>query len=68
MNFRIERTFRLLEADEPQPRPVDYWRTRPFEERLAATLELHHEGNDLFRGGNPPFEFCIEIRHVGARN
>jgi hypothetical protein len=68
MSGRIERVVRLLDANERQPRPIDYWRTRSFEERLAATFELHVEGNELFRGGNPPFEFCIEIRHVGARN
>ncbi len=64
MNARIERTLRVIEDGETVPKPVVYWRTRSFEERLAETLKLHREGNDLFRGGNPPFVHVIRMRDV----
>ena len=62
MSARIERSLRIVQADEPASRPIDYWRKRPHAERLAEAFKLHHEGNELFRGGNPPFQFCIEVR------
>ena len=67
MSDRIERTLRVVEVDEPARRPVDYWRTRSYEERLAEAFKLHREGNELFRGGNPPFLFQIEIRRDNDR-
>jgi hypothetical protein len=60
----VERTIRLVDDGKPVPRPGEYWLTRSFSERLAATLQLHREGNELFRGGNPPFVFDIRTRDV----
>ena len=62
MSGRIERTIRIVQAGEALPRRTDYWRTRSREECLAETLKLHREGNELFRGGNPPFVFTITSR------
>ncbi len=64
MSGRVERTLRVIRDGEVLPKPVAYWRTRSYEERLAATLELHREGNELFRGGNPPFVNVIRMCHV----
>ena len=64
MNNRIERTLRVIPEGEAAPRPAAYWRTRPFEERLAEAMNLHRDGNELFKGGNPPFVFVIKVRHV----
>jgi hypothetical protein len=60
----VERTIRFVGNEEPVPKPCEYWLTRSFSERLAATLQLHREGNELFRGGNPPFVFDIRTRDV----
>lgn len=67
MSARVERTLRLLGVDEPAPNAAAYWRKRSAAERLAETLKLHREGNELFRGGNPPFSYEIRTRHVGER-
>ncbi len=69
MSARTERTLRIVDlaAGERPPRPSDYWRTRPLPERLAAVLELHREGNELFWGGNPPFAYTMEIRRAEDR-
>lgn len=64
--MRIERTIRVVAEGEPQPKPAAYWRTRSFSERLVETLKLHREGNELFRGGNPPFVYVLSRRHVDA--
>ncbi|MEP6881628.1 MAG: hypothetical protein ABI866_06520 [Dokdonella sp.] len=64
MSGRVERTLRVIRDGEGLPKPVAYWRTRSYEERLTATLELHREGNELFRGGNLPFAHVFRIRHV----
>jgi len=66
MSGRMERTIRLVRQGEAEPKQVRYWRTRPFEERLVETLNLHREGNELFRGGNPAFTYELRIRNVGA--
>lgn len=66
MSMRIERTIRVLAEGELRTKPAAYWRTRSFSERLAETLKLHREGNELFRGGNPPFVYVLRQRHVGA--
>jgi len=66
MSVRVERTIRVVAEGEAQQRPVAYWRTRSFAERLAETLKLHREGNDLFRGGNPPFIYVMRLRNVDA--
>ncbi|MBN8480176.1 MAG: hypothetical protein J0L88_01160 [Xanthomonadales bacterium] len=64
MTTRIERTLRVIKEGEVAPKPALYWRARSFEERLAETLKLHREGNELFRGGNPPFVHVIRMRDV----
>lgn len=64
MSNRVERTLRVVDPNDVQPRPADYWRSRPLTERLDATLALHREGNELLRGGNPSFAFTLEIAHV----
>jgi len=64
MSMPIERTIRVIRDGEVVPKHVTYWRTRSAEERLAETLKLHREGNDLFRGGNPEFVYVIRTRHV----
>ena len=63
-----ERILRLLDLDagERPARPVRYWRTRPLEERLRETLQLHREGNALFKGGDPAFTYVIQVRHVAT--
>jgi len=66
MSMRIERTIRVMAEGELQPKPVIYWRTRSFSERLAETLKLHREGNELFRDGNAPFVYRVSRRHVDA--
>jgi hypothetical protein len=64
MTNLVERTLTIVDTNEAPSRPVDYWRNRPLSERLDATLNLHREGNELLRGGNPPFVFTLEIAHV----
>ncbi|HRG16050.1 MAG TPA: hypothetical protein PLB00_08635 [Pseudomonadota bacterium] len=64
MSTRVQRTLTIVDTNEAPSRPVDYWRNRPLTERLNATLALHREGNELLRGGNPPFVFTLEIAHV----
>ncbi len=64
MSRKVERTIRVVDPDEPQSRPAEYWRTRPFVERLAEVLALHREGNRLFKSGHPPFVFEMKARHV----
>lgn len=66
MSARIARTLRVYDvaAGELPPKPVRYWRTRPLDERLRETLQLHREGNALFKGGNPEFSYVIGFRHV----
>jgi hypothetical protein len=51
-------------AGDLPAKPVRYWRSRPLEERLHETLQLHREGNALFKGGNPEFSYVIRLRHV----
>ncbi|MFT4255504.1 MAG: hypothetical protein QM599_00845 [Pseudoxanthomonas sp.] len=62
----LVRTLRFVDADERNTKPSRYWRSRPMEERLAETLKLHREGNELFKGGNPGFIHVMEFRHVPA--
>ena len=64
MSGRVERTLRVIREGEGLPKPVAYWRTRSYEERLTATLELHREGNVLFRRGNSAFVHVIRMRDV----
>ena len=66
MKTAIERTLRIydLDAGERPAKPVRYWRTRTPQERLRETLQLHREGNELFKGGNPAFAYVIRIRHA----
>lgn len=64
MSSRVERTLSIFDPNDDLPRQVNYWRSRPLSERLDATLALHREGNELLRGGNPPFVFTLEIAHV----
>ena len=64
MNSRIERTLRVIPEGESAPRQVEFWRTRPYEERLSETMHLHRDGNELFKGGNPAYVFTITVRHV----
>lgn len=64
--MRIERTIRVVTPGETEPKPARYWRSRPATERLAETLKLHREGNELLRGGNPPFVYVIRSRDVDS--
>ncbi|MGO1073070.1 hypothetical protein [Lysobacter sp. CA199] len=64
MNARIARTARFAAPEEQNSGSVRYWRSRPVEERLQETLNLHREGNELFKNGNPPFAYVIELRDV----
>ena len=68
MTARVERTLRVsdMAAGDMPAKPVRYWRTRPMDERLRETLQLHHEGNALFKGGNPDFVYVMRVRHVPA--
>ena len=66
MNACIERTIRVVAEGEAQSKPAKYWRTRSLAERLTETLKLHREGNELLRGGNPPFLYEIRLRDVDA--
>ncbi|MFT4180255.1 MAG: hypothetical protein QM612_12485 [Thermomonas sp.] len=68
MSGSIERVVRIFDlgAGEHPPKPVRYWRTRSPEERLRETLQLHREGNDLFKGGNTAFEYVMQVRHVAT--
>lgn len=66
MTMRIERTIRIAAEGEVQSKPIRYWRSRSAAERLAETLKLHREGNELLRGGNPPFVYVIGARDVGS--
>ena len=66
MNTRIARTMRFVAPDEQNAQSLRYWRSRPPEERLQETLNLHREGNELFKNGNPPFAYVIELREVPA--
>ncbi|WP_147455544.1 hypothetical protein [Solilutibacter pythonis] len=52
---------RWLQPGETPPSTVAYWRGRTHSERLAAVLQLHREGNALFKGGNPPFRFELRF-------
>ncbi|MFT4198032.1 MAG: hypothetical protein QM601_08995 [Pseudoxanthomonas sp.] len=63
----IARILRFVDPGEQNAKPSRYWRTRSLEERLRETLKLHHEGNELFKGGNPDFSHVMEQRHVPAR-
>jgi len=67
VSARVERTIRVVGDRETAVKRVAYWRTRSAEDRLAETLLLHREGNDLFRGGNPAFAYVIEMRDVDDR-
>jgi|GEM_PF-1236905 len=67
MSARVARTIRVVAEGEARRRPVAYWRARSLAERLAETLKVHREGNDLFRGGNPPFVYVMRLRNVDAR-
>lgn len=67
MSARIERTIRVVGEVDAERKPIDYWRTRSAAERLAETLRLHGEGNELFRGGNPSFVYEIRVRDVVDR-
>lgn len=62
----VARTLRFVAPDEQNVNACAYWRTRSPEERLAETLKLHREGNELFKGGNPGFVLQLEWRHVRA--
>lgn len=62
----IVRTLRFVPPGERGARACAYWRSRPPEERLAETLKLHREGNELFKGGHPDFVHTMELRHVRA--
>ena len=62
----IVRTLRFAAPEEQNAPASRYWRTRPPEERLAETMKLHREGNELFAGGNPEFVRTMELRHVPA--
>ena len=64
MSIRVERTIRVVERVDAETKPTAYWRTRSATERLAETLWLRREGNDLFRGGNPPFVYECFPRRV----
>jgi hypothetical protein len=66
MSARIARTLRVhdVAAGDLPAKPVRYWRSRPLDERLHETLQLHREGNALFKGGNPEFSYAIRLRHV----
>jgi len=63
----VARTLRFATPEEQNVKTRTYWRTRPAEERLAETLKLHREGNELFKGGNPGFVHYLELRHVRAQ-
>jgi hypothetical protein len=60
----IARTLRFVPPEEQNIKPSRYWKTLTHEERFRETLKLHKEGNELFKGGNPPFVYTIEFRHV----
>ncbi|MGB3392331.1 MAG: hypothetical protein WA956_09225 [Stenotrophomonas sp.] len=62
----VARTLRFAAPEEQNAKASAYWRTRSPEERLAETLKLHREGNELFKGGNPAFVHQLELRHVHA--
>jgi len=64
MSGRVERTIRVIDDGEAAPKQVTYWRTRSPTERLAETLRLHREGNELFRGGSPGFVYVMRTRDV----
>ena len=67
MSGRIERTARLVDLERaPRERPMPV-HPRTHGERLADALELHREGNTLFKGGHPPFAFVWRFRDVDAR-
>ncbi|QWP76459.1 hypothetical protein J5226_23215 [Lysobacter sp. K5869] len=66
MNAGVVRTLRFVAPEEQGDGSVRYWRSRPPEERLQETLNLHREGNALFKNGNPPFAYVIELRDVPA--
>jgi hypothetical protein len=66
MSVPVERTIRVVAESERRTKPAHYWRQRPFEERLLQTFALHREGNELFKGGNPPFVFELRLRDVRA--
>jgi hypothetical protein len=55
MSDRIERTRRTYDvaAGRLPGIPVHYWRRWPPEERLRETLQLHGEGNALFKAVIP---------------
>ena len=55
-----------MAPEERGARACAYWRTRPQEERLAETLKLHREGNELFKDGSQAFVHVMELRHVPA--
>ncbi|MEI2428632.1 hypothetical protein RDV84_00475 [Lysobacter yananisis] len=66
MTTGVVRTLRFVAPEERDAGTVRYWRSRPPEERLQETLNLHREGNELFKGGNPPFAYVIELRDVSV--
>ncbi|SDY69868.1 hypothetical protein SAMN04487939_10565 [Lysobacter sp. yr284] len=66
MSAGVVRTLRFVAPDEQNAGSSRYWRSRPLEERLQQTLNLHREGNELFKNGNPPFAYVIELRDVPA--
>lgn len=67
MSGKLERVIRIRREHETMAKPVDYWHARPAQERLLETLNLHREGNDWFKGGNPPFQYVIKVRHVDGQ-
>jgi hypothetical protein len=60
----ITRALRFVPLEEQNIKPSRYWRTLTYEQRLLETIRLHKEGNKLFKGGNPPFVYVMEFRHV----
>ncbi|KAB8318421.1 hypothetical protein SD81_016165 [Tolypothrix campylonemoides VB511288] len=54
---------RRFDAPFAAPRTADFWRTRPYAERMRAILALHVEGNALFRGGHRRMERTLVVRH-----
>ncbi len=66
MSEGVVRTLRFVAPGEQDAGTARYWRSRPPEERLQETLNLHREGNELFKNGNPPFAYVLELRDVPA--
>ena len=67
MNLLPERRLRFTSPGERRAETHQHWAAGSPAERLQATLALHREGNNLFKGGHPGFVFQWKLRHVIAR-